>query len=191
MKSIVVIIFAIIGWQACTDPARKETSNSETAQTDSSGIIKSGDAEFLTSAAASGMLELELSKLTETNSSNERVRSFGSMMQKEHREAHDQIRALASAQNITLVDTLTEDQKKDLEQLKGKKGPAFDLDFMWFVVKDHRADVKKFKDAAKDVNDPDIKAFAAETLPILEKHLDSAKAIHESLKPSIDNIIVP
>ena len=62
------------------------------------------------------------------------------MMQKEHREAHDQIRALASAQNITLVDTLTEDQKKDLEQLKGKKGPAFDLDFMWFVVKDHRAE---------------------------------------------------
>jgi len=36
---------------------------------------------------------------------------------------------------------------------------------------------KKFEKAGNDLKDADVKSFAMKTLPTLQKHLDSAKAI--------------
>jgi putative membrane protein len=48
---------------------------------------------------------------------------------------------------------------------------------MNMMLDDHKNDVKEFEKAGNDLNDPDIKNFAMKTLPTLQKHLDSAKAI--------------
>jgi putative membrane protein len=50
------------------------------------------------------------------------------------------------------------------------------------MVEDHEEDIRKFEDAAKNGRDPDIRAFAAKTLPVLRKHLDAAKKIKKGLK---------
>ena len=45
------------------------------------------------------------------------------------------------------------------------------------MVKDHRTDVKEFQDAANDVKDPELKAFAQKTLPTLQEHLRMAQQL--------------
>jgi putative membrane protein len=50
------------------------------------------------------------------------------------------------------------------------------------MVDDHEDDIDDFEKIANTGTDPDIKTFASQKLPTLRKHLDSAKAINQSLK---------
>jgi putative membrane protein len=49
------------------------------------------------------------------------------------------------------------------------------------MVSDHETDVKNFQRMADNGSDPEIKAFAAKTLPTLQKHLDAIKAIQAKM----------
>jgi putative membrane protein len=57
-------------------------------------------------------------------------------------------------------------------------GAAFDRAYMADMVADHVADVAEFQRASKTAKDPDLKAWAAKTLPTLQDHLKSAKEIN-------------
>ena len=50
------------------------------------------------------------------------------------------------------------------------------------MVDDHESDVSAFQKQADNGTDPDVKAFAAKTLPVLKKHLDAIKAIQAKMK---------
>ena len=59
----------------------------------------------------------------------------------------------------------------------------------WFLACQERLkvsgtvkDVKDFEDAAKDLKDPDLKAFAAKTLPTLQEHLRMAQEMEAAVK---------
>ena len=51
-----------------------------------------------------------------------------------------------------------------------------------YMVKDHEKDAKEFKDAADDVKDPDLKAFAQKTHAVIEEHLRLAREMEASVK---------
>ncbi len=63
-----------------------------------------------------------------------------------------------------------------------KSGKAFDKAYVNQMVDDHKKAVKLFEDASQNCKDPDLKAFAAKTLPTLKMHLDSINAIHDQMK---------
>ena len=44
------------------------------------------------------------------------------------------------------------------------------------IADDHNADIAMFKKEADQGSDTDIKSFASNILPVLQKHLDAAKA---------------
>jgi putative membrane protein len=50
------------------------------------------------------------------------------------------------------------------------------------MVDDHEKDVDEFKKQSENGKDPEIRAFAAKTLPVLQVHLDSARSIRDALK---------
>jgi len=50
------------------------------------------------------------------------------------------------------------------------------------MVDDHKEDVSKFQDEANKGNDAEVKAFAAKTLPVLQKHLDHIQKIQDATK---------
>jgi putative membrane protein len=43
------------------------------------------------------------------------------------------------------------------------------------MIKDHKEDVAEFQKQSNSAADPDVKAFAAETLPTLKQHLHAAE----------------
>jgi putative membrane protein len=49
------------------------------------------------------------------------------------------------------------------------------------MVKDHEKTVALFENAATNVKDPEIKAFAQQTLPVLKQHLASIQKIAAKL----------
>jgi len=72
---------------------------------------------------------------------------------------------------------LSSSQKSTVDKLAKLSGAEFDKAYMSDMVSDHETDVKEFQTQADKGNDPDVKAFAAKTLPVLQKHLQMARDV--------------
>ena len=71
--------------------------------------------------------------------------------------------------------------KSTLDDLNKLSGAEFDKEYVDAMVEDHEDDVAAFEDQSKNATDPDVKAFAAKTLPTLKKHLEAIKGIQAKL----------
>ena len=68
-------------------------------------------------------------------------------------------------------------QQKALHQSLSKlSGEAFDRKFTAEMVKDHKKEIAEYKKMAKKQNDPSG-AYASQTLPTLQKHLEMAQSL--------------
>jgi putative membrane protein len=137
------------------------------------------DSSFIKEALSGGMMEVELGKLAIQKAKDKRVKSFGSMMVTDHSKANSELKQLATSVSVQVGDGMSMDHKQHIADMKKKSGDAFDKDYMSMMVDDHQKDIAKFNDAARS-NDNNVKSFATKTLPVLQKHLDSANAIKNS-----------
>ncbi len=137
--------------------------------------------DFVTKAASGGMLEVQLGQLAQQNSKSHRVKDFGNMMVTDHSKANDELKSLAASNNITVSPTLLPDHQKHLDMMSKMKGAGFDKHYMDMMVSDHKEDIDEFKKEANNSNNDAFKSFASKTLPTLQKHLDSAQAIHSKM----------
>ncbi len=81
---------------------------------------------FAVNAANGGMMEVELGKIAEDHASNPRVKAFGAMMVKDHSEASNNLKGIATSLNIAVPDSVSNDSRKEIDDLKMKKGKDFD-----------------------------------------------------------------
>jgi len=200
-------LWAVVSVIACQSPSnnnntatgdstgsiRQEPSNAETnTSKDTSSMATRSDqgtkttvdektSKFMNEAAMGGNAEVMFGKLAEQNAANQRVKNFGEMMVKDHSAANDDLKSVAKNKNVTLPTDIGKHQHH-YDELSKKTGADFDKSYMKMMVDDHKDDIDAFEKAANTSTDPDVKNFAAQKLPILRKHLDSAKAIESSLK---------
>jgi putative membrane protein len=59
------------------------------------------------------------------------------------------------------------------------KGAAFDRRYAHEMVLGHTKAIAEYKRAAENAQNADIKAYATQTLPTLEKHLQAAKDLEK------------
>lgn len=133
--------------------------------------------DFATGAATGGMEEVELGNMAMQKGKSQAVKDFGKMMVDDHTKANNELKDLAAKKNIDLPASLTDDQKKDVDMLSKKSVADFDKTYVDMMVADHKKDIAEFKDAQGKVSDNDIKSFATNTLPTLQKHLDAIQNI--------------
>ena len=149
------------------------------ANANAANKVDDKDRKFIMEAASGGMMEVQAGQLAATNANNDRVKAFGNMMVQDHTNANNQLKALASSKNVMVPDSMMSKHSKHIDMLKKKTGKDFDKAYMNMMVMDHNEDVNKFQMESKNAKDADVKAFASTTLPVLRKHLDSAKAINK------------
>jgi putative membrane protein len=140
------------------------------------------DSRFMSETVNVGLTEVSLGKLASEESANSKVKSFVKMMVKDHTNADHELKKLASDKNITLPDSLSQSSRKECDDLKEKEGKAFDKAYIDKMVDGHEKVLNQFEDMEKHGTDLDLKAFVTKTIPVIKEHLDSAKAIQESLK---------
>ncbi|GAB2852590.1 DUF4142 domain-containing protein [Hymenobacter ruber] len=160
-------------------------ADSTTANTDMGKVEKKGmdyDSEFMTKAASGGMLEVEMGKQVVARAVTPDARKFAKQMVADHTKGNAELMALAAKKNITLPTTLGDDHQKVLKDVMEEKGVKMDQEYMKEMLKDHEEDVKEYTDASIKASDPDIKAFAAKTVPMLKMHLDMVT----KMKPTVD-----
>lgn len=137
------------------------------------------DQGFVTRAARGGLAEVQLGDLAKDKASSPEVKQFAERMVTDHSRANDELKALAQSKNITLPSTLSMKDQALKDRLSKLSGEQFDRAYMRAMVRDHTKDVNEFRRESKSAKDPDVKAFAAKTLPTLEDHL---KLAHQDAK---------
>ena len=143
--------------------------------------VAQSDKEFVMQAAKGGLMEVELGKVVVSKAQNGDVKSFGQRMIDDHSKANDSLKQIASSKGISLPAEVDAKHKAEMDKISGLSGAAFDRSYMRLMVNDHKKDVSEFNRASRTAKDPDIKKFAADTLPILKQHLQEAEKISSSL----------
>ena len=186
---IILIASAMPFLQACGN----KTKNSSTAKADSIDILRDtaakqavnvekGDGQFAVEAASGGITEIELGKLAEQKATDRMVKNFGAMMVKDHSKADDKLQALAKAKNINLPNGPSAAEQQVIDKLTKLSGRDFDKAYISDMIDVHKNDIREFKYASKNCNDPDIKHFATKTLPVLQNQLDAIKEVNANMK---------
>lgn len=190
MKMLFLNLLLAIGLlttQACNENKRASSDSVENAHDANDEAEKAGtgqdddDNDFAVKAANGGMFEMEAARLAREKAVSNDVKEFAAMMIADHQKANDELKALAARKNITLPGRLGDDEQKHIDELAKLTGEEFDKKYVDLMEDDHEKDVKLFKEAADDADDADIKAFAAKTLPTIEKHLDHIKTIDQKM----------
>jgi putative membrane protein len=169
------------------DTSGTETSGTtSTTSTGSSGgtvsSLDTTDKEFVVKAAQGGMAEVMLGQMASSKGTSPDVKNFGNRMVSDHGKANDELKQLAQNKGMALPGDVDKETKKFADRLSKTSGKDFDKEYINNMVDDHEKDVNEFEKASKNAKDPDLRAWAAKTLPTLQDHLKMAKDTKAKLK---------
>ena len=129
------------------------------------------DQAFVAKAAQAGMAEVELSQLALQKSKDDQIRSFAQQMVQDHQKANTELQSIAQKHGLQVPPKTDAKHEHALQKLQGESGAQFDAAYSKDMKKDHDEAVALFSEASKAERlDPDLKSFAAKTLPILQSH---------------------
>ena len=88
------------------DPRRDEQSRKGATEA-GPGTSQTSDQHFMKEAAQGGMAEVELGQLAAERASSAEVKEFAQRMVKDHSQANDQLKQIASQKGVTLPNSLS------------------------------------------------------------------------------------
>lgn len=142
--------------------------------------VSATDTSFLKKAAQSDIYEMRGSNMAIKKSKNAEVQKFAKEMIEGHSKTTQEIKTLAQKKKVELPTEPNFMQKGSLMLLDTYDAKNFDEEYAENVGVDaHEQAVALFEKAAEDSKDPDIKQFAAKTLPDLKHHHEMAKKLDE------------
>jgi len=185
-------------------------------QTGKAGQLSRGDEKFIKDACRGGKMEVQMGNLGVQRAQNPQVKEFAQGLIDDHTKANSELKQLAMSKGLTVsesdsiaegTDTTDADRTRvrergetdqdakgghkehtGLKKLEALSGADFDREFVRMAVKDHEKDISEFEKASQKVEDSEVKAFAAKTLPTLREHLQQAKSLQSEIGTSSDTI---
>jgi len=132
--------------------------------------------DFVEAATESGIAEVVTGNLALEKSQNADIKKFAQQMVTDHTQANQKLGDIARNLDITPPDeaALTDKVKKVILEWREE---SFDKSYINNQVDAHEKAVELFKKESTSSDKPELKAFASETLPKLEHHLEEAKQL--------------
>ncbi|MBA2562589.1 MAG: DUF4142 domain-containing protein [Chitinophagaceae bacterium] len=167
-----------------TDVNTAEVDNTRTDNMQQDSLNQTGNIaapDFVMKAASGGMMEVALAKMAQQKGKNQRVKNFAKMLVQDHTKAGNELKGIATSKSITVPSEMMAEHKTHVDEMSKMSGAEFDKSYMSMMVNDHQKDISDYRNASENLTDAEIKNFASKTLPVLQKHLDSAQAINQNM----------
>ncbi len=145
--------------------------------------LSNADRDFLLQAASGGLAEVKVSQFAQERATSPEVKKFAQHMIQDHTQANKELMTLAEKKGVRLPTAIDPKHQALIDQLTKLSGVDFDRQFMSHQVKDHQDSIALFEAATREVQDPEVKAFAAKTLPTLREHLKMAQQLTGQNRP--------
>ena len=140
------------------------------------------DQQFVDFAGQTDMLEANLGQFVGQNAARQDVKDYAQMLVTDHTSDYNQLTAAAGKANVTVPKGLDPEHEKMAAALEKLKGGALETRYITEMIAGHTKAIAKYKWESEDGTNADLKAYATQVLPTLQKHLDGAKDL--SKKPS-------
>ena len=161
------------------------------AQESKGGSPGRGSEMFVHKAATAGMFEIQSSEIVKDRLQNAALRRFAERMIKDHTKANHELQQLVSSGKVegvsALPNKLDAQQSAEIDQLHSAAASRVDRLYRDMQLTAHEEAVLLFRNEATTGDDPDLKSWAGQTLPVLEEHLSMIRSIQEpqtAMRPS-------
>lgn len=136
---------------------------------------------FVKKAGISNLFEIRSSQVAINKGRRDDVREFAQMMIEDHTKAGNDLKKALSVSPLPIEapGMLDEDHQEKINDLKKADVEDFDEDYIEAQIDAHEKAVSLFEDYAENGDDPALREFAANTLPVLRKHEMHIKKIEE------------
>ena len=141
------------------------------------GTPSAQDVSFVQFAAQSGLTEVQEGELAVSSTPNPAVSEFGRWMVTDHTAVNANLQAAAKQEGITVPTAPTAAQQAEIMQLQSLSPRAFASTYINDQLDDHVTTLMQFIKEATTGQDPAIKAFALNTIPVLGEHLVGAGSL--------------
>ncbi len=145
---------------------------SKTSTGSTGGVVSTlsaDDKQFFISAAKMNITEINASRVAVDQASKANVQSFANHELADHDNLDHELRDLALKKGVALPTEVTTPALGNVD---------VDHAYLQRIITDHAKAVGDFTNA--NLKDPDLRAWAAKTLPMLRDHLAKAKALSAS-----------
>lgn len=132
---------------------------------------------FAERAASSNMFEIQSSELAVQMSQSDEVRTFAEKMIADHQAAGEKMLVAATAEGVSPPQALMPDHQAQLDSLAAMTGEEFDTAYLAAQAAAHNDAVTLFEGYSTQGTEGDLKAFATETLPTLQSHMQEVKPL--------------
>jgi putative membrane protein len=132
------------------------------------------DKAFVAKVSQGGQYEVEASKLALQKASTQNVKDAANSEVHDHELVNKKLKTISEAAHVSIAPALNPDFTRKLDHLKTLSGKEFDQAYMEEMAAIHDKDERLFAQEAIGGSD-DYKSFAAETDPIVKRHIG---AIH-------------
>jgi putative membrane protein len=150
------------------------------AMAQTAGGAGMSDQAFVDMAAQTDMTEANLGQLAGNQASAQGVKDLGQMLATDHTSDYSQLSTIAAKANLTVPKGLDAQHQKMIAPFEKLKGKAFDRHYVQEMVAGHKKAIAAYNKEAQDGQNADLKAYAQQTLPTLEKHETAAQALQKA-----------
>ena len=151
-----------------------EANTSATGEMKATGATAMTAESFIKEAAKGDNFEISMAKIAEQKAQSPQVRQYAQMIQRDHQKALQQLRPIAQAHGVSLAAEGNVNQEQ-MDKLQQAGGANFDKQYIEGMLRDHQKDIAKFQSAAQHLQASDVKQYAENCVPVLQKHLEHAK----------------
>jgi putative membrane protein len=172
VRGLALVLFVVVGCTPNTEQHAHTIPKAEARMP----VLSPQDRDFLERAAEGSNAEIAMGVLARTHALQPAVSAFGERMIADHTAINQRLAAIAK-RHRTEPPTGLGDHQASFDRVVDLYRKPFDDEYMRVMVDDHNAAFELFRAQASGGNDPDLKAFAAQTLPAIAAHLEHAKTM--------------
>ena len=180
MKSILSAVCCVA---LCCLPALAQEGHKKAAAKGAAKGAAMTDQGFVDFAAQTDMMEAHLGQMAADQAAEQGVKDYAQTLVTDHTNDYKQLSDLAGKANLVVPKGLDAAHDKMIAPFEKLKGAGFDHRYIQEMIAGHTKAIAVYTKESTDAENADLKAYANQALPTLQKHLDSAKDLAKT-KPS-------
>jgi putative membrane protein len=167
-------LICVLLWSAGTATAVAQTA----APLEAPATLNAIDFNFVGQANLGAPFQIDSGRLAETKATNAAIRSYAHLMVTTHIPVVDALNVILKQKNIVPSSTLLHGAYDAMIfTLRDDRGVAFDRNYVNGQVEYQKGNAALFEQEIRNGSDPELKAFARETLPKIVDHLERAEKL--------------